>query len=437
MQQKSLRVLLLLCFLSPVFANAQWWPPPGKSDIVTNAGVSNTLMVQIVNLTPYEMVFKESSFSIPYRHTQSTNLRDEYDATAMDPDVKKSFMFAPLGVPNVISPVPEEAFTTTDYVDTTTRPYSFVISWDDRNGYVNDNWATWTIKNVACTDPTHCSAPQQNVDLGFFITRSAPDNATLESGYYWDLAKDILKTVTDLIKIVIMPENPKAWINFALDSGEVSKDAFGAIQNKSDETKKWYVAAYPFPAPGSDCSSSSAPCYPGAEQADDGVKTEWGGQMGGWAQGNIVVSVELRRPVAPQPEYLCVDWYPGWVGSLGTVPVAVVTIMTVDEWAYAKTVTTVKAIATGAPGPTGKTMPRSAEVTSAAQLIHSTLQQSGRQGVLTLFSIIRRLNNEQRQVLREIATSWRAGNALTPSQQTFLHMLAVQLRNQVRQGKEG
>jgi len=122
---------------------------------------------------------------------------------------------------------------------------------------------------------------------------------------------------------------------------------------------------------------------------------------------------------------------------LGSVPFAVVTIMTADEWIHATTVSMADAIATGAPGPPGRTRPSSPKIRFAAQLIHSTLQQSGRQGVVTLFSILRNLNPEQRQMLRDMVTSWRAGNPLTPRQQTFLLMLAVHLRNQMRQPKEG
>ncbi len=443
MQQKSFRVLLLLALflLLPVFANAQWWPPKGYSDIATTGGLSNTLIVQIVNATPYNIYFKEGSFSVQYAHAGlSTNLRDEFGSTAMNPDSKKGFMFAPLGVPQNIEPVPPAAFQDPNYVNTTTYPYSFVISWDDRAAYNEYNWLTWTIKNVPCTDTAHCSAPQKDVDLGFFVRRASDDPA-LKSGYYWDLGKQILKDVLGIIAVVVMPENPLAWGHLTLLMGETSKDAFGAVQNTDDGTNKWHVAAYPFPAAGSDCARlvttnpDTNACYPSAEQDDDGVKAEWAGQTGGWAEQNIVVAVELRRPVAPFPEYLCVDWYPGWVGSLGTVPVAVVTIMTVEEWQLATSQQAVRAMATGAPGPTGKPAPNSAEVTNAAQMIHSTLQQTGRPGLLTLFSIIRGLNNQQRQVLRELYANWRAGNALTPNQQTFLHMLAVQLRNQVNQGK--
>jgi hypothetical protein len=111
--------------------------------------------------------------------------------------------------------------------------------------------------------------------------------------------------------------------------------------------------------------------------------------------------------------------------------------MTADEWIYATTTGMVSAIATGEPGPTGKSVRNSAKIRTATRLIHSTLQQSGRQGVLTLFSILRDLNPEQRQTLRDMVKSWRAGKTLTPRQKSFLKMLAVHLRNKMRQTKEG
>lgn len=82
-------------------------------------------------------------------------------------------------------------------------------------------------------------------------------------------------------------------------------------------------------------------------------------------------------------------------------------------------------------------MPRSPQIRSAAQLIQTVLQQSGRQGILTLFSIIQNLNPEHRQVLRDMVAAWRAGEVLTPRQQTLLHRLAIQLRNEMRHVKEG
>jgi hypothetical protein len=80
---------------------------------------------------------------------------------------------------------------------------------------------------------------------------------------------------------------------------------------------------------------------------------------------------------------------------------------------------------------------RPTQVSFAAHMLHSILQKSGRQGALTLFSIIQGLDRQQRRVLRDMVTSWRAGEALTPRQETFLHWLAIHLREEMRHVKEG
>jgi hypothetical protein len=143
----------------------------------------------------------------------------------------------------------------------------------------------------------------------------------------------------------------------------------------------------------------------------------------------IVVTLELRRGQMPTPEWLC---YP-YAWGLGRANAAAITVMTLDQWNQANLVSMVGSIVDGASEP-GE---RPTQSSFAAQILHSTLQQSGRQGALTLFSIIQGLDRQQRRVLRDMVTSWRAGEALTPRQETFLHWLAIHLRNEMRHVKEG
>jgi hypothetical protein len=307
MGKKSFRVLLLVawCFMPCMFANAQdgWWHTPGKADVLTTGGVASTLIVQVINLTPYDILLNEDQ--LPYLNNNPTNLRDMYDSTAMDPEKKKSFMFAPLGVPQLIPGVPPEVFTTTDptYENTTTRPYTFVLSWDDRGGNVNDSWISWTIRDVICQD-SRCAAKTKDVPLGLFITRENPDKP-LTAGDYFHLAKDILHRAAELVSVIIMPENPVAWVHFILDTGEIVKGAneFAEQQNAGDSGKKWYVAAYPFPALNSYCgatSPSSESCSPSQAQATDGVEANWSGPNGGWTEqeSHTLLGTATRIPRA-------------------------------------------------------------------------------------------------------------------------------------------
>jgi hypothetical protein len=436
MRQKLFRLLLLAigCLLPWVSTYAsEWWHSPGKADVLTTAGYAKTLTVKIVNLTPYEIGLNRAQ--LPYLYPNPTNLVDKYDSTALDPEKKKKFMFAPLGVPQTIPGVPPEVYTDPDYVNTTTRPYSFVLSWDDHGGNVDVSWISWVIHDVECKDP-RCPVATEDLTLGLFVTREDP-NESLTAGDYWHLGKDVLQRALEIVSVVVVPENPLAWKNFILGTGEIAMgaDEFNDKQNADDAGQKWYVAAYPFPEPDSYCDKtpSDEDCYPSAGQATDAAVAEWASGMGGWTQQEIVVILEMRRGQKPIPEYHC-DPH-AW--GLGTAPIAAVTIMTLDQWTEANLMSMVDTLATGSSEPTTPPRSKSARISSAAQMINSTLEQSGREGVQTLFSIIQNLNPEHRQVLRDMVTAWRAGEILTPRQQTFLHWLAIRLRNEMRHAKEG
>jgi hypothetical protein len=436
MRQKLFRLLLLAigCLLPWVSTYASdWWHSPGKADVLTTAGYAKTLIVQVVNLTPYEIGLNRAQ--LPYLYPNPTNLVDKYDSTALDPEKKKKFMFASLGVPQTIPGVPPEVYTDPDYINTTTRPYSFVLSWDDHGGNVDQSWISWIIHDVECKDP-RCPVATEDLTLGLFVTREDP-NKSLTAKDYWDLGKDVLSRAVKAVSVVVTPENPKAWKNFILSTGEIAMgvDEFNTKQTADDEGQKWYVAAYPFPEPFSYCETtpSDEACYPSARQATDAVVAEWAPGMGGWTQIEIVVTLQMRRGQKPVPEYHCNPYPKG----LGAATIAAVTIMTLDQWNQANLMSMVDAIADDPFEPTIPPRRKSAPISSAAQLIHSTLEQSGWEGVQTLFSIIQDLNAQQRQVLRDMVTSWRAGESLTRDQQTFLHWLAVHLRNEMRHAEEG
>lgn len=437
--QRRFPTLLLLAWslMFSGFANAQgWWHSPGNADVVTNAGIANTLVVKLVNLTPYDITLKEDQLPNSYLFQDPNNLSDQYGTTAMDPDVRKSFMFAPMGVPPTLPRVPAEAFNNPDYVNTTTKPYNFVLGWDDRDGTVAQNWVTWTIKGVECVDP-RCTVPAEDVNLGLFITRVDP-NKELTAKDYWHLAKDVLIRVTNFVAILVVPENPLAWKDFILSTGEIAKGeaALDDTQNAGDLGKKWYVAAYPFPEPGSYCAGQTVPCSPSNSVASDAAEANWSAGNAGFTQQEIVVTTELRRGVAPVQAYDCGGSNKSDIlGKLGSAPVAVVTVMTLDEWLYATTTSMADGIATAPSSSGGKKPSNNSQVAAAAQLLRTTLQQSGRPGILTLVSIIHKLNRQERKVLLDAYETWRAGQPLDVRHQTMLYNLAVHLRNQLK--KEG
>lgn len=451
MRQRAVQVFLLpvMLLILNSAGNAQYThTPPTGVDLISYGGTANTLVVQIVNLTPYPIQFNSASASMQ-------------DQTDQDRKTKKQFMFAPVGVPELIPGAPEEAFIlpgqpgyNQNYINTDTRPYSFVLSWDDKAGYVEDNSLTWTIKGVECLEEyvkkDYC-APTGDVDLGLFVTRKAAEPPT--AGFYWDLVKSILSRALSIVAVVVAPESPRAWTSFFLGTGSVlDKTGFDIQQLTADEgsaeasaqNEKWYIAAFPIPSKSYPCYASDPECTPTTDPGDDAVETQWSTQ-GGVVQQQIVVTTHLLRgqtPKSSSKEYYCSYDPAACRGALGSVPIAMITVMTADEWLVSCLSSGFCKPEDGGSNVAGSVLtPDSVQISggnsggsglTGAELIRSIVQEHGREGLLTLVSILRKLPLEQREALRELVDARRAGAVITPRQQALVHMVAVRLRAQMQ-----
>lgn len=371
----------------------------------------------------------------------------------MDRSNKKSFFFAPLGVPAIIPPPPAQALVPKyldngqlnpawdpNYKNTETRPYSMVLSWDDRaDPDVTYNYATWTIQGVECHHDDRCPTYTQNVDLGLFITRQFPQQ-TLKAESLFKMVTGPLREVFGIIGVVVFPEIPLAWINFFLANFELSKMAYDEVifdqeQETADSKKngQWWIAAYPIPdmisitGGPNDCYVSTK-CSP-STNADDAVEASWDDIHGGFFAEQLVVTTHLLRGKAATKSYAynpdhCIGEF-SLPGSMGELPIAMVTIMTKDQWAAAQLTSMANA---SMPPQSGKKK----GVLRGLELIGSLAQEEGRAATLELLSIVRDLPGTQRLFLDEVIRSYKAGNPLTSQQQAFVHMLAVRLRGRVR-----
>jgi hypothetical protein len=427
---------------------------PTNADLRTYAGDANTLVVQIVNLSPYPLVFKND--------TNILGMAGPLGSTpAMDRNAKKSFFFAPLGVPVKIPPPPAQAFVPKyldngqlnpnwdpNYQNTETRPYSMVFSWDDRGSPISTyNYVNWTIQGVQCKHDDRCPNYTQDVDLGLFITREIPE-ISLDAKYLLDLVKGPLKEVFTLIGAIVFPERPMNWIRFFLATAELEKMGYDEVkfnekQKEPDSNKhgQWLVAAYPIP----DLTNSSGvenacyyskQCTPSSDAADDAVEASWDDIHGGFFADQLVVTTHLLRGKAATNSYRndpdqCILQYSD-AGTMGSAPIAMISIMTKDQWIAGQVASiangsmpsgSVKSMATGSVNKKG--------MSSGLELIRSLVQKNGRAAVLELLSIIRELPRQQRQFLVDMLRSWRAGNPLTKQQEAFIQMIAVRLRTRV------
>jgi hypothetical protein len=419
---------------------------PTNADLVSYAGDANTLVVQIVNLSPYPIVVKND-----------TNIQGVYGplgSSAMDRQTKKSFIFAPLGIPAKIPPPPAQALVPKyldngqlnpawdpNYINTETRPYSMVFSWDDRGSPdITYNYVTWTIQGVECHHDDRCPPYTQNVDLGLFITRQLPQES-LDAKFFFELVTGPLREVFSIISVAVFPEVPLAWINFFLATFKLEKmgfdaDKFAEEQKIADSNKhgQWWIAAYPIPdmfsiTGGENECYFSKQCAPSTDLADDAVEASWDDVHGGFFADQLVVTTHLLRGKAATNSYAynpnaCIGEFSA-AGSMGSAPIAMVSVMTKDQWFAGQLASMAKA-----------SMPsksvKKKGVSSGLELIGSLVQKDGRAAVLELLSIIRDLPQQQRQFLGELLRSRRAGNPLTPHEQAFVHMLAVRLLSRVR-----
>ena len=75
---------------------------PTPADLLTYSGIGRSIIVQILNLTPYRITYKQPdpNWVDGVEVASLQNMTDKYRWT------KKSFMFAPVGVPEQIPGVP-------------------------------------------------------------------------------------------------------------------------------------------------------------------------------------------------------------------------------------------------------------------------------------------------------------------------------------------
>jgi hypothetical protein len=433
---RSVFLGLVLCFMLAPTASAQttygYTHTPGVIDVVTQGGNPKTLVIQIANLTPYAM--KLTNFS--------PTLHDEIDRSR---HTAKSFMFAPLGLPQNIPPVMGDPANA--------KPYTAVLAWDDGgtadDKYAVNNWLIYTLSGVDCTDPLLCTVDKEDVDIGLWVTRSNPDKS-LDAKYYFQLARNILHEVFALVGVIVFPEIPLSWANFIIGGAELEKTSyqFNAEQKAGDVGHQWYIASYAVPSKTSLCYNAAiSGCYPSPAIADDAIETNWGAANAGPTQSRIVVITQVRRGKSAQPseKYGCSQYWSSW-GSLGSAPVAMVTVTTTDVWYPAVMAAMAKCSATPTPdycptpsavaslrdAPRFSRPPACSAVSDALPMIHTILKEHGRDGLLALASVVRSLNPVHRQLLAEMFQKWRASESFTPQDEALLHLIAVRLRKEVR-----
>ena len=201
---------------------------PTDADLTLIGGRANTVVIRLLNLTPYNIVQDPS-------HITAMSF------TNTDRKTHKSGMFAPIGWPGGSyalrglsgnwSKVPATGnnIFTPDQTNTWVHPYNFVVTWDDQGGYVENSMMGWTIKNVYAAG---LGPVTKDVPFRMWFTRVKPENAL--KGDLFPFISSFVIFGVDLIGVIIDPVNPIAWIDMFVATSEIAKQGFEL--SNSEET---------------------------------------------------------------------------------------------------------------------------------------------------------------------------------------------------------
>lgn len=427
--------------------------PPTAADLGTYDGVSRSLTVQLLNLTPYDIQFAHTpgvTWSIT--SADETQMRDRTNSA-------KSFMFLPVGIPSLIPAAPPENFLDpgdpgydANYVDAKTHPYSMVFAWDDHGGFVVDNWVKWTVKGVeylSCdkSNPPVCGYRDQDVDLGLWMYRIEP--TFKYSSSFLPILVDSLKVVLKAVKLAVEFENPAAWVHAFLALGELEKGIteFQKENAQENDGNKMWVASYVIPNPTSNCvrANSGSGCTPSTlapDDSGDAVYSQWTGTFAGactevepgqWncpydaAEAMLVVSVHLLRG---QKAIQCdPTFYPNEC-PLGSEPVVMITVMRAEDFAIGTLAGASPSLSSGKKAPTDKV--RLFLLQAGASRIRQLLEKKEPTGLFELRSVITGLDLAQQGVLREMIRSMGSGRRPTRQERQLLHLVADELQARLK-----
>ncbi|MFN2199182.1 MAG: hypothetical protein ACK2UW_23900 [Anaerolineales bacterium] len=452
MRQRLFRVLVLLCFLLllGVGAHGQEYQrpkpdddltPPTNADLTVYNGVSESITVLLLNLTPYDIEFHSWSIT---SHDEDEMTKDATDFNNID-----RFMFVPVGIPRLIPGLPEEDFAPPDenYVDTNAHPYPMVFAFNDEPHSPTDppanldNWVKFTVKGVKY-DGTDCrDCLSQDVQVGLWMYRNeTPAQQTAEWLEYLATA---LKTTFTSVCLIVEAENPAAWIHEFLALGELGKSigewSESPENTRENDGRKMWLASYVIPNPNSLCVLKGQGCKPSTlTTTGDAVYSLWPDCWAGpspdgehcassAAEANLVVEVGLLRGFAAENCGHSEDC------NLGREPVVTITVLRTQDFVLGAIANPALDSSLSEEIPMGpKDKIRLFLLQAGAGSIRELLKKQGRQGLFVLRSVIQGLAPAQKLVLNEMIRTMGSGRLPTQEERRLVHLIAHELKKQLR-----
>lgn len=398
-------LLLVALALGPAApADAQYvrptGTPPTPADLAMTQGRSKTVVVRMLNLTPY---------SIGQDSSQPVNdFKSLYEFNRM---THETGMFAPVGYVNALNSMPgaweNDPETGWAYVpaspNTETHPLSMLVSWEDQGGYVTDAAMGYAIHDVW----NFSHGATADVHLRLWFTRTKPSTGVHVGDF--SLFSALVVEVADVMGLILEPENPIAWLDAFVASRELwsegDEQLFDQENSEDDGTDKMYIAAYALPD-GCPTGYTCAPQYiytTGGDSATDGVAVQWASGTGEHA-ANIVVSTYVIR--GSEARGVNDD-----NGCCGTLPVVAIVVWTSDQFLWAVNSYAASGVARL---PEGKR-------------INSYLKQHRRQGYRDFAQLYNSLEPRERDAYTEIVTALLREQPLRTEQKVFLGRFAEAL----------
>ncbi|HME42686.1 MAG TPA: hypothetical protein VKF36_06345 [Syntrophorhabdales bacterium] len=388
---------------------------PTRADLTMIGGRSKTLVIRLLNLTPYDLAQDTA-------HITALNTRDTNRNT------HKSGMFAPLGWPGaylfglhgdppdngwIRDPDTGNWIFTPNATNTSTHPYNLVVSWDDQGGYVTNSTMGWIIKGVYASGHGPVT---KDVPLRFWFTRTAPPTKPLYSEIFKFISASIIEIV-DFIGVAIDPANPIAWLDTFVATKELATttfDNFNSVDTGKDG-EKMYFAAYVVPD-GTSANPNCLGCEPstvtqssyGNDEATDGVDVMWALGTGEYSS-EIYVTTELLRGKDRGIDY---DPNPYTSFQDYRLPIVSVTLWTPEQYRYAQVKAAAKMTshALGAP-------------------LNAALGTRDLKRYTQFACLYNSLNKSQRRTLQEAIEAFMLGNPLTHEEVVLVEEIIAAMQN--------
>ncbi len=365
--------------------------PPHGVDLIQYGGNGKTVVIQMLNLTPYDITYLQS---------------DLKESTDNDRDKKKAMMFAPVGVPQLLPKVPPDAYNNSNFRNTSTHLYSGVVSWCDCDDTVKNSSITWQVNGVKYSyldqnNQVHTGTGNPKVQL--YFTRSAPEKSLKASFFY--VVKQAMNIGLMVAGIVVEGENPLTWIHAFLAIDEFARGTSEFIKENTaqDNGSKMWVGAYVIPETGTCKGVVSGNCMPSKNANDDAVDAQWGSTTGGLAESEIIVTTQLLRG---STYFLGV----GAAGSTyGDLPIVQLTI-----WDAATYIAAYKQV-------TGTQY----ALTQSGKKLQTLTHQRGRAGLLDLRNLIKSMDPKDRDILMQAHLALSEKRTLNDAQKAILDGLTT------------